>query len=291
MNTLVLALEYLEGCLHSPGGSGRRILDNKRFRWLIAAGSHPFPSRTRKLRLPAPMVLGGRPPGRVGRRRISQIEPPPMAGVRSRSPPGTGRRSWVASALYADAATPPPTSARSACPACPARCSWAFGRAGAHRRQAVDDGTYPGDARPAAYRQQWQRRLGRTHKRRRSGPGRSGPGRCQGCRRGSATRRGCRSRRLRREAPGRGEFRCTARRAWCSPRGRCWGTLRRRCAAQAGGRGRAQLARRRRAAPCRRARSPSRGLVGAPRSAGRQRRAAVPHRESRGWACRWRRAS
>ena len=42
----------------------------------IAAGSHPFPSRTRKLRLPAPMVLGGRPPGRVGRRRISHNERP-----------------------------------------------------------------------------------------------------------------------------------------------------------------------------------------------------------------------
>jgi hypothetical protein len=36
----------------------------------IAAESHPFPSRTRKLSPPAPMVLGGKPPGRVGRRRI-----------------------------------------------------------------------------------------------------------------------------------------------------------------------------------------------------------------------------
>src|SRR5579875_3401583 len=40
----------------------------------IAARKHPFPFRTRKLSSPAPMVLGGRPPGRVGRRReISMI--------------------------------------------------------------------------------------------------------------------------------------------------------------------------------------------------------------------------
>src|SRR3954453_21337018 len=41
-----------------------------RFPVAIAAESHPFPFRTRKLSPPAPMVLGGRPPGRVGRRRI-----------------------------------------------------------------------------------------------------------------------------------------------------------------------------------------------------------------------------
>jgi hypothetical protein len=37
----------------------------------MAAESHPFPSRTRKLSPPAPMVLGDRSPGRVGRRQIS----------------------------------------------------------------------------------------------------------------------------------------------------------------------------------------------------------------------------
>src|SRR3954469_4467582 len=37
----------------------------------MAAGTHPFPFRTRQLSPPAPMVLGGRPPGRVGRRRVS----------------------------------------------------------------------------------------------------------------------------------------------------------------------------------------------------------------------------
>src|SRR5436305_10192064 len=41
-----------------------------RFPVALAAESHPFPYRTRKLSPPAPMVLGGRPPGRVGRRRI-----------------------------------------------------------------------------------------------------------------------------------------------------------------------------------------------------------------------------
>jgi hypothetical protein len=38
-------------------------------------GSHPFPFRTRKLSPSAPMVLGGRLPGRVGRRRISHKRP------------------------------------------------------------------------------------------------------------------------------------------------------------------------------------------------------------------------
>ena len=50
----------------------------------MAAESHPFPSRTRQLSPPAPMVLGGRPPGRVGRRRISPVkERPRSAGSRS----------------------------------------------------------------------------------------------------------------------------------------------------------------------------------------------------------------
>ena len=45
----------------------------------IAVGSHPFPFRTRKLSPPAPMVLGRRLPGRVGRRRIS-LERAPSGG-------------------------------------------------------------------------------------------------------------------------------------------------------------------------------------------------------------------
>src|SRR5256885_2815487 len=48
-----------------------------RFPVAIAAESHPFPFRTRKLSPPAPMVLGGRPPGRVGRRRIIPREGAP----------------------------------------------------------------------------------------------------------------------------------------------------------------------------------------------------------------------
>ena len=71
--SLVLALECSEGPLDLR--IRRPILDNK-ISVAIAAGSHPFPSRTRKLRLPAPMVLGGRPPGRVGRRRISRSNAP-----------------------------------------------------------------------------------------------------------------------------------------------------------------------------------------------------------------------
>ncbi len=43
---------------------------------VIAAGKHLFPFRTEKLSLPAPMVLGGQPPGRVGRRRLSFEGPP-----------------------------------------------------------------------------------------------------------------------------------------------------------------------------------------------------------------------
>src|SRR5205814_8525021 len=37
---------------------------------VIPAGGHLFPFRTEKLSLPGPMVLGGQPPGRVGRRRL-----------------------------------------------------------------------------------------------------------------------------------------------------------------------------------------------------------------------------
>src|SRR6476661_8340658 len=49
----------------------------------MAAGTHPFPFRTRQLRPPAPMVLGGNPPGRVSRRRVFSLRrrPPAVAGV------------------------------------------------------------------------------------------------------------------------------------------------------------------------------------------------------------------
>jgi hypothetical protein len=45
----------------------------------IAEGPHPFPSRTRKLSPPAPMVLGARAPGRVGpRRKTYFLKRPPF---------------------------------------------------------------------------------------------------------------------------------------------------------------------------------------------------------------------
>src|SRR3954471_6966270 len=46
---------------------------------VIPAGKHLFPFRTEKLSLPGPMVLGGQPPGRVGRRRFNFAEPAPSA--------------------------------------------------------------------------------------------------------------------------------------------------------------------------------------------------------------------
>src|ERR1700759_949757 len=57
-----------------------------KFRWCIAKGRHLFPFRTEQLSLSAPMVLGGQPPGRVGRRRFfieqTNLEPPAMAALR-----------------------------------------------------------------------------------------------------------------------------------------------------------------------------------------------------------------
>src|SRR5215207_1376082 len=43
---------------------------SKPFGGEIARGKHLFPFRTEPLSLSAPMVLGGQPPGRVGRRRF-----------------------------------------------------------------------------------------------------------------------------------------------------------------------------------------------------------------------------
>ena len=41
----------------------------------IARRSHPFPYRTRKLSFSAPMVVGGSPPVRVGRRQATKEYP------------------------------------------------------------------------------------------------------------------------------------------------------------------------------------------------------------------------
>ena len=49
-----------------------RAFDNSA---VIPAGKHLFPFRTEKLSLPGPMVLGGQPPGRVGRRRLTSQSP------------------------------------------------------------------------------------------------------------------------------------------------------------------------------------------------------------------------
>ncbi len=47
-----------------------------RFLAPIAAGFHPFPSRTRQLRPSAPMVVGPQGPSRVGQRQIITTSPP-----------------------------------------------------------------------------------------------------------------------------------------------------------------------------------------------------------------------
>jgi hypothetical protein len=55
-------------------------------RWLVsvAVGVHPVPSRTRSLSPPAPMVLGGEPPGRLGRCQPSDV----LSLLYSTLPPG-----------------------------------------------------------------------------------------------------------------------------------------------------------------------------------------------------------
>ena len=97
----MFAVEYLEGI---PLLKIDRVLvvstaRAQRISVAMAAGTHPFPFRTRQLSPPAPMVLGLRNPGRVGRRRINLKQlagpsgpassrysalrfPPPSRGVR-----------------------------------------------------------------------------------------------------------------------------------------------------------------------------------------------------------------
>src|SRR5947209_13651055 len=72
---------------------------------VIPAGRHLFPFRTEKLSLPGPMVLGGQPPGRVGRRRLflriraaeaalfrgpEAVHPSPVRAAGARAPQGAG---------------------------------------------------------------------------------------------------------------------------------------------------------------------------------------------------------
>ena len=73
----VLALERSRAAISQPLGVpalipriGRSLPQlSAIFPVAMAVGKHPFPCRTRQLSPPAPMVLGGSLPGRVGRRR------------------------------------------------------------------------------------------------------------------------------------------------------------------------------------------------------------------------------
>ena len=99
----------------------------------MAAGTHPFPFRTRPLSPPAPMVLGDRSPGRVGRRRGSSIDDARPRGGRRRvcDRITTG----IVRSLYADGTS----CGRSAAPTAPRRGrrqAEAAGRAGEPRPQA-----------------------------------------------------------------------------------------------------------------------------------------------------------
>src|SRR3954453_22493817 len=79
-------LSLVRLCSFEASGRGR----SRNFSVAIARGKHLFPFRTEKLSLSAPMVLGLKGPGRVGRRRlISTTGPPDWAALR-RS--GTPRR-------------------------------------------------------------------------------------------------------------------------------------------------------------------------------------------------------
>jgi hypothetical protein len=77
--------------------TGRSVSQN--FRWRIAKGKHLFPFRTEQLSLSAPMVLGGKPPGRVGRRRFflsgprRQLARAAARQQRRATPPSAGLRS------------------------------------------------------------------------------------------------------------------------------------------------------------------------------------------------------
>ena len=52
-----------------------RLFEQNQFWVTVARGIHPFPSRTRKLSLSAPMVLHAQVCGRVGSRPIKQQQP------------------------------------------------------------------------------------------------------------------------------------------------------------------------------------------------------------------------
>ena len=73
---------------HTPLSSGRGVAARDRVAAVIAAGTRPdFPFRTRKLRLPAPMVLHPPGCGRVGHRRQTTTRGGPPSGPPSCLPP------------------------------------------------------------------------------------------------------------------------------------------------------------------------------------------------------------
>src|SRR5213075_354531 len=72
---------------------------------VLPAGIHLFPFRTEKLSLPGPMVLGGQPPGRVGRRRFIFVRKEPrkrLFSLRERPSDEPVMPEWID-----DAALPP----------------------------------------------------------------------------------------------------------------------------------------------------------------------------------------
>jgi hypothetical protein len=95
-----------------------------KFRWRIASGRHLFPFRTEQLSHSAPMVLGGQPPGRVGRRRffIQHSSPTAMVGLdlfRANTPRFQGLLEKAVGPLEHDLSdrTAPPSRLRAGWPA------------------------------------------------------------------------------------------------------------------------------------------------------------------------------
>ncbi len=85
-----------------------------KFLALIAAGSHPFPSRTRQLSPPAPMIVGPQGPSKVGRRQINSKRKSPRFSrglfcIAANDPRMTFVAAIVASMLFAAAPKPAPT--------------------------------------------------------------------------------------------------------------------------------------------------------------------------------------
>jgi hypothetical protein len=57
---------------HANGGILTERQEDAQHLVIMPEGFHPFPSRTRKLRPPGPMILGAQAPGKVGHRQVKQ---------------------------------------------------------------------------------------------------------------------------------------------------------------------------------------------------------------------------